>query len=589
MRSIQWRLVFIYILLILLAMILISVYLLRQWEGYYLNIASDDLQRKGILLRNEGLFLDDQTLRDAVVILGFEESEGANLILLDNRMNVIAVYGKADLGIEPNSNLVEHKPVQDLLLDPDLELSMGVSYQGGIKYLTMAIRASGRSHGKAVEAVYLVQPLSAIYDVLRDIQLTLLKATALAILVVTVLGLVLARTITKPIQEITSKAELLASGDFDTNIRVKSRDEIGRLGEVFNYLTSQLRESLSEMANEKSKLEAILSYMSNGVIALDKAGKIIHINPKARELLLLPGEVESAQVLERLRLGEARELISSAPAVKELNLADLGLVLQAYLAPFRSSDNQLSGVVVVLQDMTEQSRLDQMRRDFVANVSHELRTPLTSIINYVETLLDGAIEDHENAGKFLTTVQEEADRMHRLVRDLLTLSRLDHQQDQGRKQKVFLDELVIEVVDRMLVTARHNQLKLITSLPEDIPAVMANRDQIEQVMVNILSNAAKYTPAGGVITVAITNSVDELAVSVKDTGLGIPAEDLPRIFERFYRVDKARSRQQGGTGLGLAIAKQIIESHGGRIWINSEINGGTEVSFALPLTECSHA
>lgn len=584
MRSIHWRIVLIQVLLIVLAMILVSVYLLDQLKAYYMDKESQDLETKGRLLRDQRL-LNEEDLISAAAVLGFVEDGGSDLVLLNQAMQAIVAFGP-DIGIKPGSTLLENISVSNLVARPDEGPFVGTYYQQGIEYLTMAITATGHVEGQEVGAIFLLQPLTNVYSTLENIQRTLLSATAIAIFVVTILGLASARTITKPILEITSQAEQLAAGNFDISVRVRSRDEVGRLAEVFNYLSSELRDSLQGMANEKSKLEAILGYMSNGVVALDKRGQLIHINPKAREFLGLPEDAALDDVLGRLGLGSAPEVISAAPCVRELHLKRPGqLVLQAYLAPFSSTSQQLSGVVVVLQDMTEQSRLDQMRRDFVANVSHELKTPLTTIISYVETLLDGDLEDHALAGSFLSTVHEEADRMNRLVKDLLMLTTLEHQQEQLQLQKAYLDELVVEVADRMLVNAQQRDQRLSTNLPEDVPPVMINWDQIEQVLVNIVSNAVKYTHEGGTIDISLQVMEQDVAVVVQDNGMGIPKEDLPRIFERFYRVDKARSRQLGGTGLGLPIAQQTIEAHQGRIWIESEVGQGTRVTFTLPIAK----
>ncbi len=587
MRSIQWRIVAIQVLLIVLAMILVSVYLLDQLRAYYIDNESKDLEMRGSLLRDQQL-LNEDDLIGAAAVLGFVEDGESDLVLLDQWMQAIAVYGP-EIGIEPGDNLLVNWPVSQLVTNPDGGPFVDTvkQQQHDMEYLTMAISASGEVEGQTIGAIFLMKPLTGVNETLARIRSMLLTATLLAIIVVTILGLASARTITQPILEITSQAEQLATGNFDISVRVRSRDEVGRLAEVFNYLSGELRESLHGMANEKSKLEAVLGYMSNGVVALDRNERLIHINPKAVELLELGEQFSLADVLGKLGLGRAAEVISSAPCVRELQLGQL--VLQAYLAPFSSSGQQLSGVVLVLQDMTEQSRLDQMRRDFVANVSHELKTPLTTIISYVETLLDGALEDRTLAGSFLTTVHEEADRMNRLVKDLLMLTTLEHQQEKLKLQTAYLDELVVEVADRMLVNAQHNGQRLTTNLPEEVPPVAINRDQIEQVLVNIVSNAVKYTQFGGVIDISLQVLEQEVAVIVQDNGTGIPKEDLPRIFERFYRVDKARSRQLGGTGLGLSIAQQSVEAHQGRIWIDSEVGKGTRVTFTLPIAMTKEA
>lgn len=586
MRSIQWRIVIIHVALIVIAMIVVSVYLLNRWEDYYIEGATNDLEFKGRLLRDQDL-LSDNDLIEAAAVLGFADEKGSNLVLLNKSMQAIISYGP-DIGIRPGSNLLENKPVGDLLALPhDEGPFVGLYFKSGVEYITMAIRASGRVEEQDIGAIFLLQPMSGVYGILQDIQGTLLNATGIAIAIVALLGLASARTITQPILEITSQAEKLAAGNFDISVRVRSHDEIGRLAEVFNYLTEELRQSIHAMDNEKGKLEAILEYMSNGVIAFDNDEQIMHINPKASELLDLPAEATTADVLQQLHLGSAAEIMHLAPATIELVLDDAAqTVLRAYLAPVMGSSEQQSGVVVVLQDMTEQSHLEQLRRDFVANVSHELRTPLTTIKSYVETLLDGAIEDRAVASSFLTVLDEESDRMARLVTDLLTLSSLDNVEE-NQLQLLFLDELALDVANKMAVAAKQQEVHLGISIPEEVPSTLANRDEIEQVLINIVSNAIKFTPAGGDVSINLHVDPEAVTILVRDTGVGIPAEDLPRIFERFYRVDKARSRQMGGTGLGLAIAEQIIARHGGRIWVESQVGHGTTVSFSLPLPVAS--
>ena len=439
MRSIQWRIVIIHVLLIILAMILVSVYLLNSWEDYYIEAAREDLEVRGQLLRDQKL-LSETDLIEVAAVLGFADEQGSNLVLLNDAMQVIVSFGP-DIGIKPGSNLLENQPVSELVAHPDEEGPfVGLHSRDDVEYLTMAIRASGQTEGQEISAIFLLQPLTRVYGILQDIQKTLFNATILAVAVIAILGLASARTITQPILEITSQAEKLAEGNFDIAVPVRSQDEIGRLAEVFNYLTEQLRQSLLDMANEKGKLEAILEYMSNGVVAFDHNGRLMHINPKASELLSVPADADVGVILERLQLGSADDILDLAPTTKELRLnEDSGnIVLKAYLAPVKTADQQLSGVVVVLQDMTEQWRLDQMRRDFVANVSHELRTPLTTIKSYAETLLDGAVDDSATAYYFLTIVNEETDRMTRLVRDLLTLSTLDSQQPAQRSTSTWM-------------------------------------------------------------------------------------------------------------------------------------------------------
>jgi two-component system sensor histidine kinase VicK len=276
-------------------------------------------------------------------------------------------------------------------------------------------------------------------------------------------------------------------------------------------------------------------------------------------------------------------LYLDAYSTKEFDLSVGNRMIKAYFVVFTGEHNKAEGVIAVLHDVTEQQRLENMRKEFVANVSHELRTPLTSIKSYAETLLDGAVDDRESAMHFLSVINSEADRMTRLVKDLLQLSRLDNQQLQWNFEEISLVELVKSSVERMELEAGSRRQALQCFVLGEIPFIEADYGRLEQVVFNLLSNAIKYTPEGGTVTVYIGKIVNDVYFKVADTGIGIPDNDLPRIFERFYRVDKARSREMGGTGLGLAIAKEIVEAHGGAINITSQIGFGTEVTVQLPI------
>ncbi len=268
-----------------------------------------------------------------------------------------------------------------------------------------------------------------------------------------------------------------------------------------------------------------------------------------------------------------------------MNIDFEGKTLKVYFAVFTDEAKRPEGIIAVLQDITEQQRLENMRKEFVANVSHELRTPLTSVKSYSEALLDGALDDREIAEKFLGVINAEADRMTRLVKDLLQLSRLDNKQMNWNFEEISLVKLVKSTVERMELEARARRLTLECFVLGDIPRIDADYGRIEQLVFNVLGNAIKYTPEGGKVTVYIGKIYNEVYVKVADNGIGIPESDLPRIFERFYRVDKARSREMGGTGLGLAIAKEIVEAHAGVITINSQAGSGTEVTVRLPVIQ----
>jgi len=588
-RSIQWRLILLYILLIVIAMQFVSFYLLDALKEYYLDEAFRTLKSNGTQLVRA---LETEFKRvpynreDAERLINdLRSREDDTLVLLVQDMVVVGASGKdADTyrGTALNIPLLAGPlPANESFSDANSRLFHALAEP--IEILSEQIDTQGKTVPVA-SVLYIREPLDRTMQILSDVQKRLLNATLLAIAVTVLLGTLAAQTITRPIQEITSKAASLADGRFDIEVKVKSSDEIGKLAQVFNYLTAQLRSTLTELRNDKTKLEAILTQMTNGVIAIDTGRAIIHANIRARDMLGISEDIATDVLLEKLNLVDFERLLQgSGPKIGESHLSEpYEISVRSYAAPFHSAQGQVSGVIIVLQDITEEERLEQMRRELVANVSHELRTPLTTIKSYTETLLTGALESKELAGRFLTVVNDEADRMERLVKDLLTLSQLDYQASTLVKRATLLDELVLDVADKLSIAAQKRGLRFRTNFPEEVPPVYANADKVEQVLINIMSNAIKYTFEGGDITVSLDVQAEQVRIGIRDQGPGIPPEDQSRIFERFYRVDKARSRELGGTGLGLAIAKQIVEAHGGRIGINSELGKGTEIFFYLP-------
>jgi two-component system sensor histidine kinase VicK len=578
-----------YILLILLAMELTGFYLLRSLETYYLNSYSLSLNLQaqlaaGLVQRYMEDVADKEDRQNIERLASeFDPQLGASLLVMDNSGLV--------LGVSPGNWTLLNKQ-----LEPRDEITQALSGSRGEnirldeatgqRYLHLALPI--RQGDQVMGVVYLKGSLERTYATLGQIRLFLLYATALALAVTAALGLALARTITGPIREVTSRAAQMAAGNFDQMIQVRSNDEIGQLGAMFNHLAYRLKETLGQISEEKNKVEAILTYMADGIVALDKKGRIILCNPAAAKML----SAREQDVIGRspmLLWPEAnwrsplREVLSTnQPVTRQIAIErPVHCVLRCHFTPLRGEKGKAVGLVIVFHDVTEQEKLESMRKEFVANVSHELRTPLTTVKSYIETLLDGAAEDPSTRERFLAVVSSETDRMVRLVRDLLHLSHLDQRTASLDIQPVDLAILAEETLAKLQGPCERKQLKLVRAWPGDLPRAAADRDKIQQVLLNILANAIEFTPSGGQISVGIADDGGLLRVRVADTGIGIPREDLPRIFERFYRVDKARSRELGGTGLGLAIAKQIVEAHGGEISIESEFGAGTEVSFTL--------
>lgn len=422
--------------------------------------------------------------------------------------------------------------------------------------------------------------------ILSEIFSIMFQALFLGILVSVLFGIILSKTIISPITSLTTKAKKISSGDFGSIIDVKSKDEIGLLTETFNDMSHELAYTLASLRGENDKLETIFRYMTDGVVAFDELGELIHINPAARKMLDLPeGEsIEFEKVFSKDEIAFGQVAFLSRDNTNEITLNRKGKEIRAYLASL-NIDGKSGGIVSVLQDITEQQKLELSRREFVANVSHELRTPLTTVKSYAETLKDFLDDDidKEQFSAFLSVIEGETDRMARLVKDLLILSKLDYGKEQMHMERFNLSNLLADVIKKIKINSDNKKQSLIFEPTNPITNFFGDKDRIEQVLVNIISNAIKYTPEGGEIFVTSMCVYDTAYIKVKDTGLGIPKKDLSHIFERFYRVDKARSRAQGGTGLGLAIAKEIVEAHDGTIEISSVFTKGTEVIIKLPI------
>jgi two-component system sensor histidine kinase VicK len=409
----------------------------------------------------------------------------------------------------------------------------------------------------------------------------------LGIIIALIAGYFLTRTITYPLEKLMQKAQSIAKGDFDKELEVKSGDEIGKLTETFNYMAQNLKDNLTEISSEKSKVETILNYMNDGIIAFNLKGEVIHTNPASSRILGVSDLNSFQEYRSRFGFEYSLEdvLYLQSNQTAEINVSFGRKTVKIYFAVFTDEIKRPEGVIAVLQDVTEQQRLEDMRKEFVANVSHELRTPLTSIKSYSETLLDGALEERDTAEHFLNVINSEADRMTRLVKDLLQLSRLDNKQMKWDLKQMSLVNLIKSAVERMELEAGSRKQKLECFVMGDIPDIEADYGRLEQVAFNIIGNALKYTHESGIVTVYVGKIYNDVYFKVTDSGIGIPESDMQRIFERFYRVDKARSREMGGTGLGLSIAKEIVEAHAGTINISSKMGVGTEVTVRLPVNQ----
>ncbi|MDC0763658.1 cell wall metabolism sensor histidine kinase WalK [Brevibacillus sp. AG] len=597
-KTVQWKMVIIYMLLILLAMQFISAYFAREVESYYINNFSEALNGQASLLASllesdlrphDGKESNAEQNRQYIdnLINNLVKINGANVQVIDQTRTVVATTeDKSTIGQRTS------QPEVTVALLGTRSESMRIDPKTGarVKVLALPVKGDQIVYG----AVYMIASMEGTYATIGKMNGILGTGTMIAMVITAVLGVVLARTITKPVKEMTRQARLVADGDFNSSVRVYSDDEIGQLGMAFNHMTLRLQEAILQQEEEREKLAGILSNMTDGVIAANRNGQIILFNRAAEDML----QVTMADVLLKRRtlydlLGLPPEDEMSLYAQEEPLFIEMTLpnkeevILRVTFTPLQHDSKKMGGIIAVVADVTEQQRLEQQRREFVANVSHELRTPLTTIKSYVEALLDGAVEDPELSQRFLKVTSSETERMIRLVNDLLQLSRFDSQGVRLHCKEADINRLLRYAADRFSMFSEQQEVQLSLDMPSKLPLVYIDLDAINQVLDNLLSNAIKYTPQGGtVVLMAKENHKQKrVQISITDTGIGIPSRDLKRIFERFYRVDKARSRGQGGTGLGLAIARELVQAHGADIEITSEWNVGTTVTFWVPLAQ----
>ncbi|HPW40698.1 MAG TPA: ATP-binding protein [Bacillota bacterium] len=585
-KSIQWKLVIISFLLVWLAMSIVGVFITEAIKKEQIDSMTDTIITRGYYLADN--------LKDKIGGASNIQEIVSNWFVGQGKQ-VRAVFVYENGGFTASQTNYEGA-VDDLdllglwIVEEAIDQAQEITWPvDNSKYLMSIAVPIISSNNDVAGAIYISADLSGIEENIMSINKILTSATILALCITALLGNLLSRTFTGPIKEVTSKAERLAKGDFGQTIAVKSRDEVGQLTEMFNYLTVRLKSTLDEMSREKNKVEAILTNMTDGIIAVNAEGVVIHANPAAYKIFNIREEDlynrNFDDAAEKLDLGITFNDILNDSDNNYNILSINNLIIKISVVQIINEHNKAEGAMLVLQDVTEQEKLDKMRKEFVANVSHELRTPLTTIRSYTETLLDGALDNKEYTLNFLKVINSESERMTRLVKDLLQLSKLDYDKMEWNMKSLSILNILRDCVVKMEMAAKQKNQSLSFEAIGELCEINGDKDRIEQVIINIISNAIKYTPENGSIKVTAKRLKDSVEIRIADSGIGIPKDDLPRLFERFYRVDKARSRSMGGTGLGLSIAKNIVEAHKGSIRIESEYGKGSEVIINFPCEE----
>jgi two-component system, OmpR family, sensor histidine kinase VicK len=591
-RSIHLKFVIIYVLLILVAMQIIGVYFVRKLETTLMTNYQDsvksrvdllvyDIQEE--LLKERGK--EDPTKEEAIkeILRDYKTSDISEIRVIDG--GSFKILGTSSL---TNQGLVGQRTT-------DLKIKRSIVFEEDEDVIQMDNKSGRRvwvlstpimQNNEAIGAVYLVAKVENIFTQMKDINKILATGTAIALLFTAILGVLLAQTITRPISDMRKQALAMTRGNFSRKVKVYGYDEIGQLAITFNNLTKKLQEAQATTEGEKRKLSSVISYMTDGVLSTDRKGRIILINEPAAQMLGVSREtVLSQPIVSVLGLDENytfEDLLQEKDSiVLDYSTKSKPFILRANFSIIQKESGFVNGLIAILYDITEQEKIDLERREFVANVSHELRTPLTTMRSYLDALAEGAWKDEEIAPNFLEITQTETERMIRLVNDLLQLSKMDSVDYRLSREWVNFPVFFNRIIDRFEMTKNQN-VTFVREIPEEAMFVEVDEDKITQVLYNIISNAMKYSPEGGTITFRTKEMEDKITISISDEGVGIPKDNLDKIFDRFYRVDKARTRKLGGTGLGLAIAKEMVNAHGGRIWADSVEGKGTTIFFTLP-------
>ena len=458
-------------------------------------------------------------------------------------------------------------------------LIIGIAFIVGISCYSISILENLKNMQNQVE---LQQNLTNQIENLKSISAVSLGTFFIIILI---MGIFISKSITKPITKLIKSVEKITAGE---DVKLESENgtdtQIGELVNAFTLMTNELKQNINEIERQKKQIETILLHMTDGVIAFNMEGKIIHINTAAMNLLKLEQKDNSFEkIFNKLKLNINLEKIiyleNWTSSEHRLTIEDKCVNL--FFVPFQDENNRQAGLIVVIQDITEHVKLDNMRKEFVADVSHELKTPITSIMGYADTLLEGEY-DKDTQQKFLGVISSEARRMARLVTDLLTLSKYDSKKVKLEETEFDLGELTKKCQERLKFEIEKKHQNVECFVTANVPPVSADKYGIERVVLNILSNAIKYTPENGKIKIYVGFVYNDAYIKIIDNGIGISEQDLTRIFDRFYRADKARAREMGGTGLGLSIAKEILDQNKGSIDIRSELGKGTEVIIRIP-------
>lgn len=504
---------------------------------------------------------------------------------IDARVTIIAVDGKVLGDSHEDPPVMENHAARPEVKDA-LTSGLGEStrYSTTVKQEMMYIAVPVTNQGEILGVARVALPLVAVQNSVNQVTLII----SLAMVVTTVLAIVaaglIARVTTRPIREVTEASKRIASGELEQKIPVRTRDETGQLSQAFNEMSLKLNKLLGEISTEKGKLATVLANIADAIIMTDAEGEVVLANPASERLFSFRVQDIPKPLIEVVHDHEADEILKQCLRTHQTQTAQFESVvskrfLRAIAIPI--VEGKQTGALLLFQDLTELRSLQTMRRELVGNISHELRTPIAGIKAMVETLKEGAVDDKQAATDFLSRIDDEIDHLTQMVAELTELSRIEAGRAELKMASLNLNLLVEEVVAQLNPLAQRQQVTITTELTTHLPTIRADNDRIRQTLVNLVHNAIKFNHPGGKVTVSTKADGESVIASVSDTGTGISKQDLPHVFERFYKADKARTK--GGSGLGLAVAKHTVQAHGGNIWVQSEEGEGSTFGFSLPL------
>lgn len=603
-QSINAKIVFIIVMVIVFALQLIGANFITQTERQLISNFQENQQLQMTFLENSFRPYLEMRENPQTIPEDVNPNEEINSLLSEyygpGITNVIVV--DASFVVVGNSDTTQQVSLGQLLNDEDVRPAI---LQGAtVSRQTFNAQLNARRwrliepvHSSAesqtvVGAIIMESNIESIYEQITDITFIFLRASLIAIILSSILANMVSKALTDPFREMQEKAKAIGEGDYSGEVTIYGNDEIGLLAQNINQLSDEVESGQRRIESERQRLDSVLSNMTEGVIATNRRGEIDIVNTMATTMLnLTREEIVGKNILRLLELEEdynLRDLLDTKEAITVyIDTPETMTILRASFSMIQAESGYISGIVSVLRDVTEEERIEEERKQFVSNVSHELRTPLTSMRSYIEALIDGAWKDPELAPRFLDVAQSETDRMIRMIQDLLHLSRIDSGKSELQKELIDLTALFTQVLNRfdMLLDSeeyRNNNYTIQRDLVNEAIFVDIDSDRIVQVLDNVLNNAVKYSPDGGKIICTMKIEATQVVILIKDEGIGIPQEDIDHIFDRFYRVDRARSRAMGGTGLGLAISREVVEQHGGHIWAESKNREGTTFYIALP-------